>query len=95
MTANCDSSHLDFTRKELKINLRFPRALNSGWLSTNPPEINELYNCKSDLGTIGVDSANHFPSSKLDLAHGHSYTIALSPHVLKTSENIRQIAPKL
>lgn len=95
LEARCDQRPIDSTRKEMKIVLRFPRALNSGWLPSNPPDVNQAFNCRSDIGAVGVHFASYFSLSFYSMLHGQAYSISISPVVLRTDENLRKIAPKL
>lgn len=79
----------------MKIGLRWPRALNSGWHPTNQPHLNEHFNCRSDLGTIGVHAANDFPESNFELMAGQSYSIVVDPFITKSDKNMRSIDPKM
>lgn len=94
LATKCDQS-LDSTQKILKISLRYPRALNSGWLPTNPTDVNHNFNCKSDLGTFGVTFSRNFPVTHNHLQHGQSYSLIVSPSIIKSDENIRSIPPQL
>lgn len=79
----------------MKIVLRFPRALNSGWLPTNPPEINEQFNCKSDLGTFGIHHGIDFPTSSFSLQHGQSYSVSVKPIIVQSDPKIKNISPSM
>lgn len=95
LNAHCHPEVSDTTRTGMKFVLRFPRALNTGWLPTNPTDVNQRFNCKSDLGTIGLQDLLDFPGSHFQLSHGQSYSFAISPYVVKSDERIRSISPKL
>lgn len=94
-TAKCKQSLTDSPRKEMKIILSFPRALNSGWLPTNSPHMNQFFNCRSDVGIIGIHAQGVFPSSYFKLTHGQSYSFKISPTLVRSDEKIRKIDPRM
>lgn len=95
LEAKCENSHSDLSRKEMKISLRIPRSLNSGWLPTNPVDVNERFSCKSDLGSIGVSGITSYPASFYVLQHGLSYFHDITATAIKSDENIRIIPPEM
>lgn len=95
MTAKCHSRHIAPLRAGMKIILRYPRALNSGWLPTNPPHVNERFSCHSDLGTIGLHYSTEFPSVFLELEHGQSYSILIDPTIVNNDKQVRNIDAKM
>lgn len=95
MVARCDERPSDASRKEMKIVLRYPRALNTGWLPTNPPDVNVQFSCKSDLGTVGAFATVDYPKSGAEMLHGHSYSAVLDPLIITSDESLRNLDPKL
>lgn len=80
----------------MKIVLRYARALNTGWLPTYPPHVNDRFSCKSDLGAVGIHSGTDFPASGFfELTHGQSYSVVINPIIIRSNENIKSVDPKL
>lgn len=75
--------------------LRGSRAPNSGWLPTNPPEVNQNFNCIADLGSVSVHRREEKAEFFELLTTGRSLTLKVEPVVMRSDENIRKIPPKM
>lgn len=95
--ARCDHRLGDSSQKEMKLNIRYSRALDSGWLPTNSFDANAPFRCKSDLGSIGLHKSTDFLIGPYmsTLLHGMSYSYVVKPYIVKSDESIKIIPPKM